>query len=120
MLGIPETTLEDELELLRWNCFIKPDIAWASIFQPYRGTKLGEYCVEKGYYQGNNGDVGRSFFDSSPLNFPPERKKQIVFLQKIFSVCAHLPEGHILARKAIKENKFFEVSKGHFYNILYS
>ena len=79
MLGLPNTTLEDELNLLKLNCEINPTVAWSSIFQPYRGTELGEYCVQEGLYEGNNDDMSEAFFKESVLNFTPERKKEIIF-----------------------------------------
>ncbi len=120
MLGIPETGLDDELELLQWNVTINPDIAWCSIYQPYRGTNLGEYCVSKGLYYGNNDDISDTFFEGSILNYSQERKSQIRELQKIFSVCAHLPKGHDLARKVLNGKSLVDSSRAHFYNILYA
>lgn len=120
MLGIPETSLNDELELLRWNVTINPDIAWCSIYQPYRGTKLGEYCVTNGYYSGNNDDISDTFFEGSILNYSYERKNQIRELQRVFSICAHLPEGHKLAKKILKGKSLIESSKSHLYGLLYA
>jgi len=121
MIGIPGTSLEDELELLRWNVIINPDIAWCSIYQPYRGTKLGEYCASQGYYKGNNEDISDTFFDGSVLNFTYERKNQIRELQKVWSVCAHLPDGHKLAREILARGQtLIESSKKHFYGLLYA
>ena len=121
MLGIPDTTFEDDLKLLEWNERIQPTTAWVSIFQPYRGTPLGEYCVEKKYYTGDNKDIGVNFFDRSVLNFDPQRKVQIERLQKIFAICTYLPEGTKLARKVIAEGLSIEPHiKSHLYGILYS
>jgi len=117
MLGLPNTTLEDELKLLKFNCSIKPTIAWSSIYQPYRGTKLGEYCVEQGLYCGNNDDVADSFFKESVLNYTEERKQEIIKLQKIFTICAHIPEGWEYAEKIIKYGN--DNIKEHLYSVLY-
>lgn len=118
MLGLPNTTFEDELNLLKMNCEIRPTIAWTSIFQPYRGTELGEYCVNNGLYNGNNEDVDKSFFTNTVLNYSEERKKEIVELQKIFANCAHIPNGWEYARQIIKEGK--NNLKEHLYSVLYS
>lgn len=120
MLGIPETTLDDELELLRWNTLINPTIAWSSIYQPYRGTKLGEYCVSKGYYSGNNDDISDTFFNGSVLSYQEERKRQIIELQKVFSVCAKIEDGHLLAKGVLEGKGLLESSKGHLYGLLYA
>jgi len=117
MLGLPNTTLEDELALLKFNCEIKPTIAWTSIFQPYRGTKLGEYCVTHNLYEGNNEDVAASFFKETVLNYPQERKEEIIKLQKIFMMCAHLPNGWEYAEQVVKHNN--DNLKEHLYSLLY-
>jgi radical SAM superfamily enzyme YgiQ (UPF0313 family) len=117
MLGLPLTTLEDELDLLKLNCMIKPTIAWSSIFQPYRGTELGEYCVQNNLYEGNNEDVADSFFKNSVLNYPEERKREIVELQKIFALCAHIPNGWEYAEQIVKHNN--DNLKEHLYSVLY-
>lgn len=117
MLGLPNTTLEDELNLLKMNCEIRPTIAWTSIFQPYRGTELGEYCVNNGLYAGNNEDVHESFFKNTVLNYSEERKEEITKLQKIFALCAHLPNGWEYAEQIVKFNN--DNLKEHLYSVLY-
>lgn len=117
MLGLPNTTFEDELKLLKMNCEINPTIAWTSIFQPYRGTELGEYCVNQNLYNGNNEDVDASFFTNTVLNYPEERKREIVELQKIFALCSHIPEGWKYAEQIIKKGK--DNLKEHLYSVLY-
>jgi radical SAM superfamily enzyme YgiQ (UPF0313 family) len=117
MLGLPNTTFEDELNLLKMNCEINPTIAWTSIFQPYRGTELGEYCVNNNLYSGNNEDVDASFFTNTVLNYSEERKREIVELQKIFALCSHIPEGWKYAEQIIKHNN--NNLKEHLYSILY-
>lgn len=117
MLGLPNTTLEDELKLLKLNCEIKPTIAWSSIFQPYRGTALGEYCVANNLYEGDNTDVVDSFFKNTVLNYPQKRKDEIEKLQKIFATCAHIPNGWEYAEQIIKNNN--DSLKEHLYSLLY-
>lgn len=119
MLGLPDTTTEDELKLLEWNVNIRPTIAWASIYQPYLGTPLGEYCVKQGYYSGDNSDVSGDFFNDTVLNFDAKRKAQIKRLRDIFSICAYLPEGHRLAEKVLSGSDLQDSVKGHLYGILY-
>jgi radical SAM superfamily enzyme YgiQ (UPF0313 family) len=119
MIGLPETTKEDDLKLLKWNVDINPTIAWASIYQPYLGTPLGEYCVKQGYYSGDNSDIAGDFFNGSALNFDITRKAEIKALRDIFSVCAHIPDGDKLADKIMSGASMQEAIKPHLYNILY-
>jgi anaerobic magnesium-protoporphyrin IX monomethyl ester cyclase len=117
MLGLPNTTFQDELNLLKFNCEINPTIAWTSIFQPYRGTELGEYCVNNNLYIGDNEDVADSFFKDTVLNYSEERKQEILELQKIFALCAHIPNGWEYAEQIIKHKK--DNLKEHLYSVLY-
>jgi hypothetical protein len=99
------------------NCEINPTIAWTSIFQPYRGTELGEYCVNNNLYEGNNDDVADSFFKATVLNYSEERKKEIIKLQEIFALCSHIPDGWKYAEQIIKYNN--DNLKEHLYSVLY-
>ncbi|VVB82628.1 Radical SAM superfamily protein [uncultured archaeon] len=91
ILGIPTSSIEDDLQTLEMNINCKPDYAWASIFQPYPGTKLGEFCTKNKFYSGNFEDLSSNFFDSSILNFTPKYKNQLSNLQKIFAVAVEHP-----------------------------
>jgi len=91
MIGLPEGSLEKDLETLEMNIQSQPDYSWVSIFQPYPGTQLGELCKTKGYYAGDFSDLGDNFFDSSKLNFSQEYKNQLSNLQKLFAVAVEYP-----------------------------
>jgi len=82
ILCLPDTTLEDDLATLELNQRCKPTYAWASIYQPYKGTALGDYCYDSGFV---NGEPGR-FFADSPLDIPDKKKRER--LQKRFSLLA--------------------------------
>lgn len=91
MIGLPEGSLEKDLETLEMNIQSQPDYSWVSIFQPYPGTQLGELCKTKGYYTGDFNDLGDNFFDSSKLNFSSQYKNQLSNLQKLFAVAVEYP-----------------------------
>jgi radical SAM superfamily enzyme YgiQ (UPF0313 family) len=104
MLGLPQTTIEDELELLKFNIDAKPSMAWTSIFVPYLGTELGDWCKANGMYDGNNDDISGSFFSDTKLNFDADRKMKTNLLQRIFMICTKIPFGEILAKNCLKNN----------------
>jgi len=161
MLGLPcgatvqptKINLESDLETLELNVRLKeqtglPTMAWASIFAPYRGTKIGEYCINKGFYSGGNNDVPETFFERSTLRFPKEwvgpslskdnkgewlsneeqeiYKNKLQLLRDLFSYFALVPKGHELARKFLNQNNksFFGLStetRRHLYDsVLYN
>ena len=148
MLGLPcgatteetKINLESDLETLELNVKLTeqtglPTLAWASIFAPYRGTKLGDYCREHGFYSGGNDDVPDTFFQRSVLNFPrkwvgpilsadkkeswlpqnelEEYRNKMQLLRDLFNYFALIPKGHELARAFInqRDNTFFGLSE---------
>lgn len=110
MLGLPGTTIEDDLETLRWNCKIRPDFARAGVYVPLKGTVLGDSCIEKGLWNGDDGGFSEMpMFDNSVLNFEPKHSRKIHLLQKIFHVAACLPYGDKIAEDFIAmENPDFK------------
>src|SRR4030042_2329101 len=49
MVGLPEETPGKFQETVRINQKINPDVVSISIFYPYPGTELYDYCKEKNY-----------------------------------------------------------------------
>jgi radical SAM superfamily enzyme YgiQ (UPF0313 family) len=96
IIGLPTGTIEDDIATLELNIESRPDYAWVSIFQPYPGTRLGEYCREKGLYKGDFNDIESNFFDSSKLDFSDRYKNQLSNLQKLFAIFVEYPELHKL------------------------
>jgi len=120
MIGVPGGNIDTDLATLEMNVNIMPDIAWCSIFTPYRGTLLGEYSVKQGLYSGNNDDLPDSFFERSVLNFDEKYKRQLIVLQRLFSIFAHMPKGHLFARKFLESDlsldQLGELSRRHLYD----
>lgn len=79
MIGIPNETIDTALQTLDMNLKCKPTIAWASVFQPYPGTKLGDQ-----YTNVDIDEITDSFFDGYVLDVP--NHKQFSRLQKLFPV----------------------------------
>ena len=160
MLGLPcgatkeetKVNLESDLETLALNVRLKeqtglPTMAWASIFAPYRGTKIGEYCLKHGFYSGEGDDVPETFFQRSVLRFPkqwigpqlsptkpefwlsePEQESQrtkLQLLRDLFNIFALIPEGDKLASNFLskKDQSYFSLStetRRHLYDeVLY-
>lgn len=66
ILGIPTSTLQDDLQTLKFNSQIKPDFAFATLLQPYPKTEIAKFCREKGLIDGSE-KIPDSFFDDSVL-----------------------------------------------------
>ena len=50
MLALPFTTLETDIECVDFAIDVKPDFPNFSIFMPYPGTDLGDFCKDEGIY----------------------------------------------------------------------
>jgi anaerobic magnesium-protoporphyrin IX monomethyl ester cyclase len=90
IIGLPTSTIEDDLFTLELNIQYQPTYSWVSIFQPYPGTVLGDQCRAEGWYQGDYSNLSDSFFDTSYLEFEKDHKEQLEILQKIFELCVRM------------------------------
>jgi len=138
MLGLPygatqnptPVNIEADLDTLALNVRLKeetglPTMAWASIFAPYRGTAIGRYCEDHGFYCGGDSDVPETFFERSVLRFPKEwvgpslslhdngswldgeglekYRDRLQMLRDLFSIFALTPKGDVLAQKFLSD-----------------
>lgn len=92
MLCIPSETLRSALRTLDLNIKCHPDVGWASLFAPYPGTDLGDYCQQLGMI---DGDFDADFFTHATLKL--KDKKQIERLQKLFGLICAVPQLRLLA-----------------------
>jgi anaerobic magnesium-protoporphyrin IX monomethyl ester cyclase len=109
MVGLPTGGLEDDLETLRLNVSCRPAFANAFIFQPYPRTQLGELARSEGLVEGTFDDISVSAWDSSVLRFPPDEKRQIENLQKLFAITVEWPWLLPLVRRMLRwpKNRLF-------------
>ena len=109
MVGLPTGGLEDDLETLRLNIKCRPAFANAFIFQPYPRTQLGELARREGLVEGTFDDISVSAWDSSVLRFPPDEKRQIENLQKLFAITVEWPWLLPLVRRLLRlpKNRIF-------------
>jgi anaerobic magnesium-protoporphyrin IX monomethyl ester cyclase len=102
MLGLPDETIETALETLKLNAEIKTDYPWCSIFQPYPSTELGEYTIQRGYLaKGFSCNDILPYYSRSMLVNKAEIK-QIINLQRFFTVGIKFPFLIPLIKKIIK------------------
>jgi radical SAM superfamily enzyme YgiQ (UPF0313 family) len=57
MLGLPDETEDDIRETIQLNRNAAPTLAEPTYFYPFRGTKLGDLCYEKGYVKEHKGNL---------------------------------------------------------------
>jgi len=103
ILGLPTSTLEDELETMRLNTQAEISYAYSFLFQPYPGTELGRFTLEQGLMAGTFDDIGEVAWDHSILAFADEAEKsQIEHLQRLFAIGVEWPWCEPVIRRLIK------------------
>lgn len=91
MIGLPGTTIEDDLKTLDLNAEARPDYAHAFIFQPYPRTRLGQYALDNGLLEGTFDDIGVRAWESTILRFSPDHKRALTNLQRLFALGVEWP-----------------------------
>jgi len=91
MVGLPGTTLDDDLDTMRFNATLAPDFAWVSIFTPYPGTELADKAFEMGLVEPDFMDwMPNTYHYRSILDTP--HADQVSNLHKLFSLGVEYPE----------------------------
>jgi len=123
MIGLPGTSIEDDLRTLKWISEIRPIFAKSSIYTPLLGTVLGDHCIGVGLWDGNDSKISEMpLFDGTVLNFPEEQKKQLSFLQSIFHIVARFPRADELVSNLfdvlgeMNLEKFIAITRKHLYD----
>ncbi|HWR59499.1 MAG TPA: radical SAM protein [Thermodesulfovibrionales bacterium] len=97
MVGLPDETLDDAFLTMKLNSDIKTDYPWCSIYQPFPGTDLADYAIEKGLLDCSH-PVSGSFFKQSVLK---THSTEFANLQKLFFCGVKFPWLAPLIRKMI-------------------
>ncbi len=100
MIGLPGERLEDAFKTLELNIEIGTQCAWTSVFQPFPGTQLADYCLEKGFLEKPiSTDKPVDTHTTSLLNQPDIDK--VVRLQKFAYVAIKFPSTLPLIKRLI-------------------
>lgn len=81
MIGLPGETPQNIEETFQLNKAIKPDIRSVTIFRPYPGTALYDYCAEKNWI--SNRTVS-GYWEESILDQPTLSREDTYFYQLMF------------------------------------
>lgn len=104
MIGLPNETLKERFETLNLNIKVKPNYAWVSIFQPFPNTALGEICRKNNFLKGDIDDIKERFSEASILNFSDKQQKELIVLQRVFSIFVSFPILKLLFGVFVKVN----------------
>lgn len=81
MIGLPGETPQNIEETFQLNKTIKPDIRSVTIFRPYPGTALYDYCAEKNWISNR---MVSGYWEESILDQPTLSKEDTYFYQLMF------------------------------------
>jgi anaerobic magnesium-protoporphyrin IX monomethyl ester cyclase len=102
MIGLPTSTLEDDLDTMELNIQAGPSYAHVFIFQPYPRTELGEFTREHGWMVGTFDDIGEVAWDHSVLEFDQGHQRGLVVLQRFFAIGVEWPQLVPLIKRMLK------------------
>jgi anaerobic magnesium-protoporphyrin IX monomethyl ester cyclase len=118
IIGFPDETRELIFDTIDINRQINPVTMNCYMFTPYKGTRLYDYCIEKGYLE--KGDKVHQALDGVPLKMKSISYEELKGLQRTFSLYAKLPEEmfaeiRVAERFDDEGNKMFERLKRLYY-----
>lgn len=89
IIGLPDETRDMIFETVSLNRQIDAHNYTCSIFQPYRGTELHKYCVDKGYIEPSCLAYDPTF--ASPLKQPQITNDELRGIERTFSLYVKFP-----------------------------
>jgi radical SAM superfamily enzyme YgiQ (UPF0313 family) len=91
MIGFPDETRELIFETIEMNRRFQAESHTVSIFQPFRGTELFDYCVRKGYVAADH--ICSNAFADSCLDMPSIGSREISGLYRAFNLYRRLDKS---------------------------
>lgn len=76
MLALPFTSIEQDIASVDFAIKVQPDMPNFSIFMPYPGTDLGDYCKQVGIYNPEKDNINYGMRNMSPLSCFSEKEKE--------------------------------------------
>lgn len=118
IIGFPDETRELIFDTININRQINPKTINCTLFTPFKGTWLYNYCLEKGYITKDS--KVHQFLDSTELKMNSISYQELKGLQRTFVLYARLPESYFgkikIAEKFDDEgNKAIEELKKIYY-----
>ena len=91
VVGFPDETREMMFDTIKLNREFNANSHSCAIFQPYHGTTLHSYCVEKGYF--DKDELAEDLTYASPLKQKHITHEEIQGIAKCFSLYVKLPKN---------------------------
>ena len=118
IIGFPDETRGLVFDTIKVNRQINPATMNVYFFTPYKGTRLYQYCIEKGYLDKNK--KVHQLLDGVKLKMDSISYMELKGLQRTFPLYAKMPENmfgqiKIAERFDDEGNKMFEKLRGIYY-----
>ena len=92
MVGLPGETYEMARSTVDLNIEAGVAYAMTMVFQPYPRTRLTDYAVEHGFFDGNFDRLSDDYYSSSALRAPsPGDERRLQNLQRLFALAVEFP-----------------------------
>jgi len=91
ILGLPTSTLQDDLDTMKLNTDCRVSYAHAFLFQPYPGTELGEFTAQNDLMVGSFEDISSIAWDRSIIVHEEGEQHQFEHLQRWFALGVEFP-----------------------------
>ncbi|MCZ7393710.1 MAG: radical SAM protein [Candidatus Methanoperedens sp.] len=92
MIGFPTETRKDVFDTINLIREINPDISIMSVFYPFKGVPLRQFCIDKGYINGD--EKAKTFTDRSILKNQPMSPEEIQNLRRTYRLYTKLPQKY--------------------------
>lgn len=92
MIGFPTETREEAFQTINFIRDLDLDISIMSIFYPFVGTPLREYCIKNGYITGD--EKTATFTDPPILKNQPMSPMEVYNIRRVYSLYSRLPKEY--------------------------
>jgi radical SAM superfamily enzyme YgiQ (UPF0313 family) len=92
ILGLPTSTLDDDLATMRLSAEARVSYAFSLLFQPYPGTELGRFVQDRELTSATLDDIGEIAWDHTVLHLNGEADRRArERLQRLFAIGVEWP-----------------------------
>jgi radical SAM superfamily enzyme YgiQ (UPF0313 family) len=96
ILGVPGTTLDDDLCTYAVNRRVRPQHSFASLMQVYPGTGIAAYALQQGFATSPAADFPATFYEDSTISISDKDKRGR--LRAVFAIAVSLNLSIVLVR----------------------
>ena len=93
MIGIPTETIENIFETIELNKKLQPNRILCTIYTPFHGTSLGEYCFEHKLVK-HNPKRDTNYYNTISLKYKNINSKDLIGYQGFFDWYVRLPKKY--------------------------